>query len=1307
MRILLSCLFLLALAVAAHAANPLPVDQISTPRPLLPYCDWLPDPEGQLTIDSIASDPAQQRFTPLPGRFPLKAEGPVWLRLVIVKSQPGPAREPADASRLSVSLGALPPGETTLYMSKAPGQLGGEEVWHAEQVFSHEILDLPEPGLLPVSVYIRMDETPGPWFAPTISAKSAVQPDVLPSELILPGLFIAACAACLLRALAERAQWALWSALFLLCALAQTLLPLPALSQGFRPEHLPALLAPGMALILLPHIGRCMFRASGLSPTRDAILYLCSFIGVAVALGPLLPGLAWLTRLFPLWPLLTAPLLPLCVSALAARQPGALAFSGACAMPLLGAGVALHALYSAPFMHPLAAQGSLWGLAVGGIGLALARIPSGGKIAARTDLAEAPAPAGLTLAESAVDAARTQAADSGLDLGETPAFTRRSQYDELPPLEVLRLGNGQSDTPCELPGLPDLAQFIQPVPSDQAAQDELEQPLCDAEPEPTPLPDDGPVPDLTYEEDIIATAQETPEAAPVTQEAQDAPEEPGLEPDRVISFMDDELSAFSAELREMEEEAARQTSFATESGFLFSLHSLVREVHSVVAPLAKNRGLVFSWYISPLLPPLLEGDAPRLRGALTLLLQNAVLATRKGAVHLAVRKNPGSSDPGNLLFVVADNGSAQRTEAGFFHAWEMAARTGGVFTVEYSPLGGTQISFTVRFALPSEQVAGELLGVVADSSSSPADESEDDDLMPVLNTIFTPAGGDWTALASPELSPSTESDWSMTPEQVLHEQGFLEPLPDPPVDEAPPAAPQNEGKALFSLFPATAEHAAPEAPAPADVAPVAAAPPVSDPAVAVPPPSGLRRIIASEMTTSNRRLLSHYLADLLHEHVSAATNAQVPDMFRAGPVSLIIFDGDTPEHDIIRALRAVRDEERKNGLSPTSVLVLTSHETQSERLLENGATHALIKPVSKEALYAIAAQTPPVTPALPTEASASALDAPHIAEETPPARPRATPSTTEYGNEREVDILAEALRDAPQQQGAPLEVSLPPRHGVATAWDGLAATAPAQEIAPPEHDALAHGDAAAAAPMLLTLSLEDVTPAPAQTQNDHPPAGSLLDFVLPDAASAAPPESHESGQDESFVPAAWPGDTPEEEQDAPEHESEDANGQDTPEQLPEQDTPEPEVEQLPEAEPEVEHLPEAEPEAAPETNTGHAQEPASFFPLPGLEGEALDVSVLPLTPGLIFALQEIMREIQQAAERGQSILIQEAAGRLAGKAEVFGLVKLGRIAHCVERAAEADDMEAVRTLLEDLGPVVTRYVQSLQECFNAFLYADR
>ena len=72
----------------------------------------------------------------------------------------------------------------------------------------------------------------------------------------------------------------------------------------------------------------------------------------------------------------------------------------------------------------------------------------------------------------------------------------------------------------------------------------------------------------------------------------------------------------------------------------------MREVHDLVAPLAKSRELLFSWYIAPTLPVVLEGDAPRLRGALSLLLQNAVQATSRVAVQLLVRKNPGSTNPG-------------------------------------------------------------------------------------------------------------------------------------------------------------------------------------------------------------------------------------------------------------------------------------------------------------------------------------------------------------------------------------------------------------------------------------------------------------------------------------------------------------------------------------------------------------------------------------------------------------------------------------------------------------------------------------
>ena len=62
---------------------------------------------------------------------------------------------------------------------------------------------------------------------------------------------------------------------------------------------------------------------------------------------------------------------------------------------------------------------------------------------------------------------------------------------------------------------------------------------------------------------------------------------------------------------------------------------------------------------------------------------------------------------------------------------------------------------------------------------------------------------------------------------------------------------------------------------------------------------------------------------------------------------------------------------------------------------------------------------------------------------------------------------------------------------------------------------------------------------------------------------------------------------------------------------------------------------------------------------------------------------------------------------LAGRAEVFGLQKLGKIGRCVERAAEANDLEAVSTLLEDLDIVTKRYIAAIQECFQSFLSVDR
>ena len=112
------------------------------------------------------------------------------------------------------------------------------------------------------------------------------------------------------------------------------------------------------------------------------------------------------------------------------------------------------------------------------------------------------------------------------------------------------------------------------------------------------------------------------------------------------------------------------------------------------------------------------------------------------------------------------------------------------------------------------------------------------------------------------------------------------------------------------------------------------------------------------------------------------------------------------------------------------------------------------------------------------------------------------------------------------------------------------------------------------------------------------------------------------------------------------------------------------------------------------------------MPLAGLE-ETLQLDMLPLLPGLIYALRDALRFCTQGLGDNSPIFVQEAAGRLAEHAQSFGLEKLGKIARCVERAAQADDLEAVRTLLDDLHNVTLRYVGALQEAYDAYIREAR
>ncbi|MDR3175911.1 MAG: hypothetical protein LBU06_05205 [Desulfovibrio sp.] len=871
------------------AAKVLAADRVAAPESLLPYFSWLADVNGELDIRAVSSEAVQERFAPLAGGIPLRGTGPVWLRLDISRGQPsGMQAAPAARNRLVMRLGQLPPGGAEIF-SPEPAAFSAPANWRSERVNSMEEALLPEPGLSPLRVYIRLEEMPGLWFSPGVNPRNAAATDILPSELLLPGIIIAALLACFLRAIAEQSQWALWAALFLGCVLAQSRLPLPLLGRTPLPADLPSLLAPGLSLILLPHVGRRIFFAAGNSLWKNSIFYLCSALGAAIALVPLLSGQLWLARLFPLWPLLLVPLLPVCVSALTARQPGSLAFSGAVAMPVLGAVLALFAL-KFPDIHPLAAQGGLWGLAVGGLGLALARIPK----AARQG--------GSDLAVSLAEAVGAESFST---------LSAQSQYDELPPLEVMRMGDPEAG--ADVPALP--AGDPGSGAEDGAQTEKWEKGVWTKT-------------GAGFSEYPGFAAGRDEEDGMSPGEASPGGEEAGLPPEVLATL--------------------RGESEISEAAFIFNIHSLVREVHEMVLPLAKSRGLILSWYIAPVCPALLEGDAPRLRGALALLLQNAVRACVEGVVQLSVRPAPGGQGQGDLLFTISDSGAAKHTDAGFFLAWELSARSGGAFTVDYSPQSGTRIAFTARFAVPSEDAA---------QTSAP---------FPALEENFAEAAGE---------SP---------PEGV--QGSFEEGGGSGPGLIAPVGHPQEEAGGADGAEPGRADSGA-------DVK------------------ADTPLILLGDMTSHSRRTIAGYLRDFPFENLGECDAEQIRRILQEKTAALLIFDADMPEADIVRSIGTLRAEEDIRGTEPLPVLVIAGHRAQAERLLKAGASHVLGKPFTRQALreQVIAVLPAHAASGAASERTQGQPDSPDLPEtrETPAAEAAAQPAaaprepwTSSYEEER-------------------------------------------------------------------------------------------------------------------------------------------------------------------------------------------------------------------------------------------------------------------------------------------------------------------
>lgn len=701
---------------AAESASPtatraLDTSSLLATQPLAPFIEYLVDPTGALSVDELLSPSHQAAFAPLGNGLPVFRSGSTWLRLTLApRSADGQNRQ------LLLDLGRDLPGSATLFLAKR--NLPGEpNEWQAQAPEGGNVFTLPDPVGKPVPVYIKLDGVPGPWFAPMLRTpqNAAANNDALARPLVI-GVLVAVLALCLLRGIFEKGEWRLWTSLFAAAVLIQAVAGQPSTPAGYVPlTGLPGVLAPGLALMLLPHVGRHLLRTREKASSADMQLRVVSLAGALLTLLPLAPRMAWTSRLLALWPMLLVLVLPAALSCMLRKLPGSRRFLTGCLAALAGAGVGLVGLAS-PVPAVWISTAPLWGLAL------LALLVAG------------------TSAPRLAEADGVLTGGRGYRVRKSPAAERPDLDDPLADEPTLRLisptelrgeTRGDAASSPHAPGAPGASAF-----HDDTDEEPMELSLGDVLPE----LDSAPAPRHSRRLARAAAAMAGIERSdagdmfrPASHQPPDAPSGPDASFDPLAMARMEEalLTPIDAMLQELdglencalppaarshaEALAAAGRQLASIAGDLgrvatpqrtaprravFDLQRMLREAHDAVADRAERKGLAISWFMAPHLSQLYEGDAGPLGELLRLLAESSVRSTDKGSVHMSVRRVPDSTDPGHLLFTVSDSGAGapphKRSVSALARAWEMADDAEGTLTVESGHGQGTTISFTVR-----------------------------------------------------------------------------------------------------------------------------------------------------------------------------------------------------------------------------------------------------------------------------------------------------------------------------------------------------------------------------------------------------------------------------------------------------------------------------------------------------------------------------------------------------------------------------------------------------------------------------------
>lgn len=483
---------------------------------------------------------------------------------------------------------------------------------------------------------------------------------------------------CLLRGVTERREWRMWAALYIAAVWVQAFWGLPTTPAGEVSRwDMPGLLAPGVALLILPHVGRHMLRTRHHAPFIDMQFVLLALFGIALSVAPLIPGYTWTLQFLPLWPLFMLLLLPGTLAACARRLPGAKRFLLICILPPLG----MLALFPLSRLLPESLIGllphALDGFMTPGV---VSLIPLTGLTLSALFAALSPSPKPLPAPNRSTRDTKTgRAASPRWNWAELPRLPKRRSSASLrfPPSR-----KALNSPTSRIKNLPPANVHSEPARAAEASRP------TSRTPEKRPYPQ----------------ALQAPLSAGMVEESLRAPLDALL---RAISAVDQ--SQLSAEARRRTDAlGVAGRNLATAIGNMgrgvslsqdfdrkerFDLNQLLLETHEAVSSLAESKNLGLSWFTAPYLPRCYEGRRAQLANVLALLVESAVLATDRGMVQIRAQRLPESTDPGHLLFTVSDTGSGmpplERSTLALVRTWELVGPDGELVSLESGPKGTT------------------------------------------------------------------------------------------------------------------------------------------------------------------------------------------------------------------------------------------------------------------------------------------------------------------------------------------------------------------------------------------------------------------------------------------------------------------------------------------------------------------------------------------------------------------------------------------------------------------------------------------